>query len=315
MDHDVDPVQGHVEQQVGLDHLEGLVHEGGGVGGDDAAHVPRGVCEGLGGRDGVQGGAVQAAERPARGREHEAADLVRRAPAQRLRERGVLGVHRHELARAGGRLHEGPADDERLLVGQGQAVAGVQRGEGGPQADRARDPVEHGVGAGPHGDLLGGARTGEQHGSGGRAPETGGGVGEGGPQLLLPRRGGAHRLDLEAHGLLGQQGRVRPARERDGPEPGGVLGDHVEALGADRARGADQGDGARGAVVVRRGGGGQRVVGEGSVRHPAMMPVGPGHGRGAGRTDTAPRRPAPPTPVGPGQPRISAAPASRRRCR
>ena len=80
-----------------------------------------------------------AAEGSAAGGEHEAAYLLRAAAAQALRQRAVLAVDRHDLAGLGQRGHHGPADDQRLLVGQRQRVAGVQRRDGRPQAHGAGD--------------------------------------------------------------------------------------------------------------------------------------------------------------------------------
>ena len=52
VDHDLDPVVVHGEQLVGLDHLEALVHQRGGVDRDLRAHRPGGVGQGLLDRDG-----------------------------------------------------------------------------------------------------------------------------------------------------------------------------------------------------------------------------------------------------------------------
>ena len=49
--HDVDPVQRDAEEQVRLDHLQALVDQRRGVGGDQRAHVPGRVGQRLLGRD------------------------------------------------------------------------------------------------------------------------------------------------------------------------------------------------------------------------------------------------------------------------
>ena len=51
----------------------------------------------------------------------------------------------HDLARPRALLHQRAADDERLLVGEGQRGAGVEGGQGGAEADGAGDAVEHDV--------------------------------------------------------------------------------------------------------------------------------------------------------------------------
>ena len=89
--------------------------------------------------------AAAPAERAAGRGEHEAAYLLGGAGAQALRDGAVLGVDRHDLARPGALLDQRAADDQRLLVGQGERGAGVEGGEGGAQADGAGDAVEHDV--------------------------------------------------------------------------------------------------------------------------------------------------------------------------
>ena len=62
---------------------------------------------------------------------------------------------------AGPAGHQRPADDQGLLVGQGQHPARVQGGQRGGQADRAGHPVQHHV-AGPRGGLGDRGRAGQQ---------------------------------------------------------------------------------------------------------------------------------------------------------
>ncbi len=77
------------------------------------------------------------AERAAAGGEHELLDRAGRLAGQELEQRRVLGVHREQLG--SGRLrqghHELAADDERLLVGQGEIDPLPQRRR---PSDRAR---------------------------------------------------------------------------------------------------------------------------------------------------------------------------------
>ena len=88
--------QRHVEQQVRLDQLQPLVHQRRRVDGDDRAHRPRRVVQGLRRCDVGELAAVAAAERTARRGQHEPRDLARAAPAQALGQGRVLGVDRHE---------------------------------------------------------------------------------------------------------------------------------------------------------------------------------------------------------------------------
>ena len=96
-----------------------------------------------------------AAERAAGCRQHEPADLGGLARAQRLRDRGVLGVDRHDLPGPRSRGDEVAADDERLLVGERERAARLERRERRAEADRPGDAVQDDVGLDiPH-QLLG----------------------------------------------------------------------------------------------------------------------------------------------------------------
>ena len=95
--------------------------------------------------------AVRPAERPAAGREQDAGDLapgVGRRP-QALVHGAVLAVDRHQLGarRRAQRLHHRPGGDQALLVGQGQALAGAQRGHRDREPGEADDGVDDDVGA------------------------------------------------------------------------------------------------------------------------------------------------------------------------
>ena len=147
-------------------------------------------------------GRATAERAPGRG-EDEASYLLGGAGAEALGDGTVLGVDRHDLARPGALLHQRAADDERLLVGEGQRGAGVEGGEGGAEADGSGDAVEHDV-----------ARS--SGGLGGR---------------LLPQPG-VRRRELRDLGL--EQLGVGPAGgQADHAEPVGVGADEVERLGAD----------------------------------------------------------------------------------
>ena len=77
-----------------------------------------------------------------------------RAAAQALGDGGVLGVDRHDLAGLRARRDQRAAHDQRLLVGQREGGAGVERGQRRAQADGAGDAVEHDVAR--HARRLGG---------------------------------------------------------------------------------------------------------------------------------------------------------------
>ena len=94
-----------------------------------------------------------AAERAAARGQHQPFHLGVRPGAQALGDRRVLGVHRHDLPGLGPAGDQRAADDQRLLVRQGEGPAGVERGERGAQAGGAGHAVQHDV-AGPCGELA-----------------------------------------------------------------------------------------------------------------------------------------------------------------
>jgi hypothetical protein len=169
MHHDVDLVQPEPEQQVRLDHLQALVHQGGGVDRDQRPHLPGGMGQGLFRRDVGQGLAAPAAEGPAAGGQHQPPDLGSPPGPQALGDGRVLGVDRDDLPGLGPAGDQRAADDQRLLVGQGQRPPGVQRGQRGLQPGRAAHPVEHHVSR-PRGDLADRVRPGQNLGQGGGVP-------------------------------------------------------------------------------------------------------------------------------------------------
>ena len=93
-------------------------------------------------------GGRPAAERPAGGGQHQLGDLLGGAAAQALGQRGVFGVHRHDLTRPRRPQHQRTTGDQRFLVGQRQPGAGRQRGQGRSQAQRPDQRVEDDVGFG-----------------------------------------------------------------------------------------------------------------------------------------------------------------------
>ena len=116
------------------------------------------ACSGVTSASSARGAA---AERPAAGGEHQPPHLGGPPAAQALGQRAVLGVDRHDLVgRCTAACTQRAAGDERLLVGQGQRAAGLERGQRRRQADRAGHAVEDDV-ARPGGELGGGVGPGQ----------------------------------------------------------------------------------------------------------------------------------------------------------
>ncbi len=155
MDDDVDALLRQAEEEVRLDDLEALVHHRRGVDRDLRPHLPRRVRERVRDRDRVEGVEAPLAERAARRREHEALRLLGAAAAHRLVDRAVLGVDRDDLRLRprGLREDQRAGDDERLLVGEREPLAGADRGERRAQPQRADEPADDGVGVRVRGGL------------------------------------------------------------------------------------------------------------------------------------------------------------------
>ena len=226
----VDAVVRDAEEQVGLDQLEPLVDQRGGVERDHRAHVPRRVGQRLGDGDVGQLGALSPAERAARGGEHQPVDLLGPAAAQALGQRGVLGVDRHDLPGRRGRRHQRAARDQGLLVGERERGPGGERGQRGAEADRPGDAVEHRVDGRGGGEL--GGRVGAREHLDARQQLT-----QGARRVL---GGDRHAPDVVRANLLGEQRDVATARGQPGDgEALGVAGYQLQRLCADRAGGAE----------------------------------------------------------------------------
>ena len=134
-----------------------------------------------------------------------------RAGAQALGDGAVLAVHGNDLAGRGGALDQGAADDQGLLVGQGERRAGCQGRQGRLQADRAGDAVEHDVGAEPRQPGVG---LGPHHDLGGVAVHSllAGGLPQGGPDGVGLPGGHPDGVHPQGHGLRGEQ--LEVARRR-----------------------------------------------------------------------------------------------------
>ena len=132
------------EQQMGLEYLEALVHQGRRV---DGHHRPMAQL-GCSSASSTVTSPSSAATGP------ETAPRSRSAPGgvprRRSRRAGTAPVRsaRSRRARSGRERalhHQRAADDQGLLVGEREGVAGVQRRQGRPEPDGTGDPVEHDV--------------------------------------------------------------------------------------------------------------------------------------------------------------------------
>ena len=176
-------------------------------------------------------------EGPARSREQDLGQgFGALGVLQALEDGRVLAVHRQQLDamlfhRLGDQV---PAGDKALLVGQGQVVAALDGGQGGPQSGNAHHAVQHHVRPLHGGQLpqaLGAAQQQRRAGT----------AGQGGVQLLGGRRvGDADGAGMEFFDLRKQQVHMAVGRQAEYLKPLGP--NHVQALGADGAGGPQQGD-------------------------------------------------------------------------
>ncbi len=96
MDDNVDVVIGHPEEQMRLDQLETLVHEGGRVDRNKRPHVPGGVRQRLLCCHLAQFSAGTAPKGPPAGGEDKFTNLLGPAAPQALGKRRMLGIHRDQ---------------------------------------------------------------------------------------------------------------------------------------------------------------------------------------------------------------------------
>src|SRR5690606_3989947 len=123
----------------------------------------------------------------------------------------VLGVDGHDLVGALPRgAHERTADDERLLVRQGEGRPGAQGGEGRLEADGAGDAVEDDVAAGT-GELGGGVGADADVDVGHGPAALGGDGGDGGAHVVGVPAGDADERDVVVEDLLGEEAEVPAA--------------------------------------------------------------------------------------------------------
>ena len=198
---------GDVEEQVRLDDLEALVHEGRRVRRDDGPHVPGGVRERLGRGDRR---ASSARSRPRNG-PPDAVSTSRRTSSC-APERSACAIA--ECSESTGTIWPGareravtrsPPTISDSLLASASVRAALERRERRRQADRAGDAVEHDVGLDVAHELHG---------------------------LVDAERG---VLDPELRRLRLEQRAVRAGREAHDLEAPRVRPDDLESLGADRA--------------------------------------------------------------------------------
>ena len=208
--------------------------------------------DGLLGSDAAERVGGPLAERAAGGRQHEALDRVARLADEALEQRRVLRVDRDDdgAGPRGGGLDERAGHDERLLVGEGDRLAGLGGRERGAEAGGPDDGRDHDVDLGRLGELTDGV------GAGGDLDV---GVGEGVAEVPEAGLVGDHgALGTNAAGLLREFLPARAGRERRDPELVREERGDLERLDADRARRAEHGHGAGGVPAWR----GRSEVGE-----------------------------------------------------
>mmetsp|Transcript_20868 Transcript_20868/g.43330 ORF Transcript_20868/g.43330 Transcript_20868/m.43330 type:complete len:205 (+) Transcript_20868:604-1218(+) len=148
MDDDLDVVVLDAVEPVGLDDLQALVHHCRRVHGDLGPHVPVGVRGGLLTQKlGVRRLHVfngHVAEGAPAAREDDLLHAALRHALQALEDCRVLRVHRQHadtiLLKHGS--DDGPACDERLLVGKGDVLAGLHRFDGRDEPRAAHDACD-----------------------------------------------------------------------------------------------------------------------------------------------------------------------------
>ena len=234
VDDDIDGIDGNGEEMMRLDDLEALVHEGRGIDRDLVAHKPGGMRERIGRRNLGELGTRASEERASRAGEPDLVDGIGGLAREALEDGAVLGVDGDELAGGGERHEQVAADDDRLLVGIGQALPASEGGIARGDAHGTDERVDHAV------DLGELAELGEMLGT----------------EDDLGFRWECVEGDAGCEGGIGDDhvGEVELAGAGDGEFERGVHGDgdkldlvgmaaaHVERLAADRARRAEKGD-------------------------------------------------------------------------
>ena len=155
MDLDSDLFNGHIEKPVGLDHLQPLVHQGGGVDGDLLPHLPVGMVEGILDRHLVKSAEGEIEERASRCGEDEAMDILLPVAEQGLKDGAVFTVDGQDLDMVPLCLlhHDLSRHHQRFFIGQCDGLSGLDGREGWDEADRADDRGDHLIDLGMGGHL------------------------------------------------------------------------------------------------------------------------------------------------------------------
>ena len=186
------------------------------------------------GSDRCQRRRVAAAKRPARGGEDDAGDAVVPGGAvdrQALVDGGVLAVDRQQgrAALRHGSHEQRATDDQRLLVGQEQTLAGRGGGQAGRQPRRADDRCHDGVCLRMRGELAQGAGAAHHLRRHARVAQTR----REGARFARAGDGGVARPKAQAE--REQLVEAAAGRQREDLEAIGMGGDDVERCRADRA--------------------------------------------------------------------------------
>ena len=147
MNYHLDVVRSHAEQMHGLHKFQALVHHGGAVHRDLGAHAPVGVLHRLLGRHILQFFPGLAPEGASGTGEQDFMQFPLLPAHQALEDGGMLRIHRDDLRpllRRPGH-NDVPCADQGLLIGQGDALLGIDGGQGGLQAHRAGHGGDHAV--------------------------------------------------------------------------------------------------------------------------------------------------------------------------
>ena len=127
MDHDIDGVVPKPEQEMRLDDFEAFVDERRRVDRDARTHLPRGMRQRILGCHAGQLCPRPPAKWTTRCREEQTLDVRAFLTDQALEHGRVLGIDRDHLSTYRGcRQHQRSARNEALLVGEAEAISGIQ---------------------------------------------------------------------------------------------------------------------------------------------------------------------------------------------
>src|SRR5215203_5185579 len=131
---------------MGLYHLEPLVHHGRRVYGDLWSHPPRRMLESIFRPNIGEPLLLERVKWPSRGSHQNLAYLRVFPPLETLEDRRMLGVYRYYAVAVGEGHNPLASCHEGFLVGEGDAVAGLEGANCGCQASEADYSVEYDVG-------------------------------------------------------------------------------------------------------------------------------------------------------------------------